>query len=106
MIHDKLKGAINKMSEYINPDYSTRMQADVHKADLAKQVLDNPVFQEAWSILEEANYNLFCKTKPDDVDTLQAIRLQQGIIIQLKGRFESLVQNGKISQKQLDEMPK
>ena len=81
-----------------------RMQEDIHNAELASQLLANPVFKNAFEILDRAVYEAFCATDSCDVDQLQAIRMQQSLLKQLKSSFENLVENGKISSKQLESL--
>jgi len=75
------------------------LETDRRRGDAARLVLENEVFQEAFSDLEQAIFDEW-KTS-DDVDVRESLWLMLQIVPRFQSVFISAVSNGAVANKEL-----
>ena len=75
------------------------LETDRRKGDLARQILENEIFQNAFEDLEQA---IFDEWKiSDDVDVRESLWLMLQIVPRFQSVFISAVSNGAVASKEL-----
>ena len=75
------------------------LETDRRKGDLARQILENEIFQNAFEDLEQAIFDEW-KTS-DDVDVRESLWLMLQIVPRFQSVFISAVSNGAVATKEL-----
>lgn len=70
-----------------------------NRAELARQVKENPVFREALTAIRAAHIQSMSKVKATDVAKMQEITLSLQNLDRLERRLESFMDTGKLKQK-------
>ena len=63
------------------------------RAELAQQILDNPVYQDAFKELKIRTFEAFSECPTSDINTLQHIRLTMTVVTKLESFFKSVMIN-------------
>lgn len=75
------------------------LETDRRRGDLARQILENEIFQNAFEDLEQA---IFDEWKiSDDVDVRESLWLMLQIVPRFQSVFISAVSNGAVASKEL-----
>ena len=73
-----------------NPDYLK------HRAEEASNLLQHPLLQEFFQIMEDKYRNLLWELPPDDTESMRKVKENIAYYKTFKGFFESIVRTGKI----------
>lgn len=74
------------------------------RANLAKNILNNQVFIDAWSFIDRQLYDGFCSCPTNDLNSLQQIRLTKSVADAFRGYLENLIQSGEMIKMTFDEI--
>jgi hypothetical protein len=70
---------------------------DIQRADYARQVLDNPLYAEAWQALGDDLTRQRVTVKLSDTETHTRLIIAEQIMAQLRGVFTRAIQDGEIA---------
>jgi len=70
---------------------------DTQRADYARQVLDNPLYAEAWQALGDDLARQRVTVKLSDTETHTRLIIAEQIMAQLRGVFTRAIQDGEIA---------
>lgn len=68
----------------------------IRRGEYAKQVLGNPVFQEAFDILQKVYVDRMISTKPDELSTREHYHKSLLALADVKSALTACVETGKI----------
>tara|TARA_Y100001963_G_C6574228_1_gene350360 strand:- start:324 stop:572 length:249 start_codon:yes stop_codon:yes gene_type:complete len=75
------------------------LETDRRRGDLARQILENEIFQNAFEDLEQAIFDEWKVS--DDVDVRESLWLMLQIVPRFQSVFISAVSNGAVASKEL-----
>lgn len=85
--------------QMINEDDVLRSE---RRSEQARNILENPIYVDAWKKIEERVYEAFKECPTHDSAGLVQIRLTQSILLNLKRDFEEVLNQGKIDRMTFD----
>lgn len=65
--------------------------ASGRRAELAQQILDNPIYKDAFKELKIRTFEAFSECPTSDINTLQHIRLTMTVVTKLESFFKSVM---------------
>jgi hypothetical protein len=68
--------------------------ADISRAHRASELLANPLYTEAITVMQAAMFEQFSDTKLGDADQRHELWQRQQLLKQFQGKFESIVKQG------------
>ena len=83
---------------------SDKLHEDSLRAQRAQQLMDDELMVEAFASLETEYIAFWKKTPVRDTDARERLWQQIRNLDLLKGHFEKIISNGKLAQKQLDDI--
>lgn len=75
----------------------------VARANASKLILEDPLFIEAFDLLDKAYTASWRETPARDVEAREKIWIAQGILGKVRGHLMSVVNDGKVAKKQIDQ---
>lgn len=74
---------------------------DLSRADRARELLENPLYQEAITAMQAAMFSQFQDAKLEDKDQRHELWQRMQLMKQFQGKFESIVKQGRKAQQTL-----
>jgi len=74
---------------------------DIKRAELARQVIDNPVFQESFTLFKVNCFDRFTKTKFDNVEEREEIWRKLQTLEFVESNLKNLIENGEFARETL-----
>ena len=83
-------------------DESHRAMDDITRAERAKDLLSNPLYVEAITVMKAAMFAEFEETKLSEEDKRHELWQRMQLMKLFEGRFESIIKQGKRAKQTLD----
>lgn len=77
---------------------------EIHRAELASRILENPLFVEAMDAIKDEIYKDFAQCNPRDERGLLCARLQIGLLDKLLKQLKTHIDTGKLAASALDRL--
>ena len=78
------------------------VRASERRSELARNILENPIYVNAWNLIQERIYEAFCECPTSNKELLIELRLTQSILKNLKQDFENVLKQGAIDKMTFD----
>lgn len=78
------------------------IENDIDRANRAKQVLDNPAYQEAFDLVAQAIHEAWESAPVRDVEGQQLLKLQLKLLGDVRANLERAIVDGKLAAHELD----
>lgn len=83
-------------------DQKNKAHNDISRADRARQLMADPMLQEALTAIKGDLYNKFCRSKFKELDEREEIHRSMKNIQKLENYLESVMTDGKLGQETLN----
>lgn len=77
---------------------------DARKGQEAKDLLENPIFVEAFDVLEREYLKAWRQSKPADEEERERLWLAVGILDEIKRHLRVVVENGAMAKRDIDKL--
>ena len=88
----------------MDKDDEHKRRSEVEQANLAKQILENPLWQEAWDQVIKPLEEGWQKTGTGESEKREMIYQFLRAMKSVKGIFETTLETGKLAERQLQEL--
>jgi hypothetical protein len=82
------------------------LETDVNRAQQAKHLLDNPIYQESFKAVREAIVTAWSNAPIRDVDGQHELKLMLKLLTDLENNILRVVNDGKIAQIEIERQKK
>ena len=76
---------------------ATDLDQREHRAVRAQEVINNPLYVEAWNAVEQEIHKRWAQSPISDIEGQNQLRLMLHLLISLKENFDSVIQDGKLA---------
>lgn len=83
-----------------------RLDKEIERAALGKQVMNNPMFQEALTARKAQIFDVFCKTKQEQGDIREEAWRTMKNLEALEKYFVQLLESGKMAEQKMEAIDK
>ncbi len=80
-----------------------RLNEDINRAELARQIIDSPIYQEALLVMKAQLMDVFQSTKFKESDERDEIWRKMQTLNNFEGYFEQLMESGKFAKATLSQ---
>ena len=87
-------------------DRKERLEKDIERAALGKQVKNNPMFQESITARKAQIFDVFCKTKQEQGDVREEAWRTMKNLEALEKYFDQLLTTGKMAEQKMETIEK
>lgn len=88
----------------MNPDDEQQRRAELARGQWARQLMDNPLWEEAWDVLYRTSVRAWANSQPGDAQERELLWLEQRAARRLKRQIEQIAQTGQWAEKQLEDL--
>jgi hypothetical protein len=87
-------------------DQKNKAHSDINRADRARQLMEDPMLQEALTAIKGDLYSKFCRSKFKELDEREEIHRSMKNMQKFESYLESVMTDGKLGQATLNMLDK
>lgn len=87
----------------MDKDIKHKLVAERERAQLAQQVTDNPLVDEAYEMILDRIWHDWRRSAPEETDKRERLHMELNVVEKVRKRFNQIITTGKMAEEQLSD---